>query len=620
MLATSLFASAEPGVLQGGCGDTNRYHGVEDPHGCRQTGSFGIPREIANRVHAADWCFRRCDRLEGCNFISVSVSQRDCSWYRHCRLDRLQQNRVVTDIVSAPARQRSAAAEALAKARCRMEQEGRSHKRARVLNASSLNNAILNFGSRWPHLVSRLRSGAPIAMGVIGASVAQNAGCLTQPGKRCMQMSGQTSWTRTGWAVRMLQKINQSYPHHGHRIHNMAADATPAAEVLKCLGTHLPQRLDLVIVEFGSMARFMGGEIASVEGMVRFLLANFPSAEIVILSVHAWCEQNDAGDPLFYRDGEQLGMLAGSPWERVEQETLRVCRRYATTCVSVHKGLLPLVQRHEPGFDVLDLVGRDCLHPVNGRHGVDYIEQMLGYAFERAEADTAMIQSVVAGDGGARLTAPLHAANLHPTSHECLTFLDRAGQRDSLLQWTTTWCPSNDSAATAGAATSDGKKGSCVSKHGHARCPVGSSSRAKYSAFLSSPPPVWFACKWSLSPFGLRKQSPAVVALVPGATARAMIELHGVRRTELSLEYLASYAQMGRVAAACYGGCSCASQTIDAHRPGVRASTWEQRQFELSLSHHTNTACVLQLVLLHSSSSDSTRFSVRGLKLRRTRP
>ena len=74
MLATSLFASAEPGVLQGGCGDTNRYHGVEDPHGCRQTGSFGIPREIANRVHAADWCFRRCDRLEGCNFISVSVS------------------------------------------------------------------------------------------------------------------------------------------------------------------------------------------------------------------------------------------------------------------------------------------------------------------------------------------------------------------------------------------------------------------------------------------------------------------------------------------------------------------------------------------------------------------
>jgi hypothetical protein len=153
MLATSLFASAEPGVLQGGCGDTNRYHGVEDPHGCRQTGSFGIPREIANRVHAADWCFRRCDRLEGCNFISVSVSQRDCSWYRHCRLDRLQQNRVVTDIVSAPARQRSAAAEALAKARCRMEQEGRSHKRARVLNASSLNNAILNFGSRWPHLV-----------------------------------------------------------------------------------------------------------------------------------------------------------------------------------------------------------------------------------------------------------------------------------------------------------------------------------------------------------------------------------------------------------------------------------------------------------------------------------
>ena len=288
------------------------------------------------------------------------------------------------------------------------------------------------------------------------------------------------------------------------------------------------------------------------------------------------------------------------------------------TCVSVHKGLLPLVQRREPGFDVLDLVGRDCLHPLNGRHGVDYIEQMLGHAFERAEAgSTAMIQSdVVAADGGARLAAPLHAANLLAASHECLTF-SSAGQLSSLLQWTTTWCLSNGSAATTGA-TADGKEGGCVSKHGHTRCPVGSSSRAEYSAFISSPPPVWFACKWSLSPFGRRKRSPAVVALVPGATARVMVELHGMRRTELSLEYLASYALMGRVTAACFGGCACASQTIDAHRPGVRASTWEQHQLELSLSHRTNNkACLMRVVLLHASSSNSTRFSVRGLKIRR---
>ena len=285
----------------------------------------------------------------------------------------------------------------------------------------------------------------------------------------------------------------------------------------------------------------------------------------------------------------------------------------------MHKGLLPLVQRREPGFDVLDLVGRDCLHPANGRFGVDYIEQMLGHAFERAEADTAMLRSdVIAGDGEARLITPLHEANLLTTSHECLSFLRRlAGQQVSPLQWTTTWCPSNDRAATPGAATSDGKEGRCVSKHGHARCPKGSSRRAVYSAFLSSPPPVWFACKWSLSPFGSRKQSPTVVALVPGATAHVTIELHGVRRSELSLEYLASYAQMGRVSVECYGGCSCASQTIDAHRPGVRASTWEQHQLELSLSHRTNKACLMRVVLLHASSSNSTRFSVRGLKIRR---
>ena len=277
------------------------------------------------------------------------------------------------------------------------------------------------------------------------------------------------------------------------------------------------------------------------------------------------------------------------------------------------------MQRREPGFDVLDLVGRDCLHPINGRHGVDYIEQMLGHAFERAEAATVTILGDgVAADGGPRLPAPLHAANLLITSYTCLTFLGRAhSQRQSALQWTTTWCPHNDSAAMAGAATGEGKEGACVSKPSHTRCPVGSSSEANYQAFLSSPPPVWFACKWSLSPFGRRKQSPAVVALVPGATMRAMIELHGMRRAEISLGYLASYSQMGRISAACSGGCTCASQTIDAHRPGVRASTWEQSRFELSRSHRTNTACVLRLVLLQASSSGSTRFSVRNLRLRR---
>eukprot|EP00964_Phaeocystis_antarctica_P140908 scaffold105812_cov92-Phaeocystis_antarctica.AAC.1 len=71
-----------------------------------------------------------------------------------------------------------------------------------------------------------------------------------------------------------------------------------------------------------------------------------------------------------------------------------------------------------------------------------------------------MIRSdVIAGDGEARLITPLHAANLLATSHECLSFLEYAGQKVSPLQWTTTWCPPNDRAATPGVATSDGKEG-----------------------------------------------------------------------------------------------------------------------------------------------------------------
>ena len=104
-------------------------------------------------------------------------------------------------------------------------------------------------------------------------SSSQNGGCLDQPYKRCMRYDGVHStfmrWGTPrirpfkGFAVRMLEHINQSYPHRRHQINNSALDATPAQNALPCLFSHLPTTLHVVILEFGSMAFHLHSKFAA---------------------------------------------------------------------------------------------------------------------------------------------------------------------------------------------------------------------------------------------------------------------------------------------------------------------------------------------------------------------
>ena len=134
---------------------------------------------------------------------------------------------------------------------CERERERkRNHTKsvARTLDAASLRRSLLHMGDGWGSVVRRLRAGRPMSLGVIGASVAQNAGCLTQPGQRCMQYSG-AGGGRSGFAVRFLTEVvNASFPHAGHSLHNAASDATPAQVLQQCLRTRLPSTgLDVVL-------------------------------------------------------------------------------------------------------------------------------------------------------------------------------------------------------------------------------------------------------------------------------------------------------------------------------------------------------------------------------------
>ena len=258
-----------------------------------------------------------------------------------------------------------------------------------VLTLATLDRGIRLLGqpSAYDGLFRRLYASKPITIAVLGASVGQNAGCLTQPGKRCMLYGGERG---VGFAVRLLQEINGTWPHQEHRIVNAALDGTGAEHTARCLVSHLPARLDLVLAEWGSMAMHTIWAAHSIERVARTLLARANPPVLLHLSVHEWCSQRISPRAI-YRVGDVLKgnlrqyVYPDSPWAAVDDECARVARHYGHSALSVHAMLAPHVIAHsgDDGFALDDITGADCLHPTNGRHGVAYIAQLLSHWLRR---------------------------------------------------------------------------------------------------------------------------------------------------------------------------------------------------------------------------------------------
>ena len=144
---------------------------------------------------------------------------------------------------------------------------------------------------------SKLNRGEPVLVAVLGASVAQNGGCFAQPGLRCMLRNGQSSdylvWGEPrsrpfkGFLVRWFEWLNMTWPHHQHKLINRARDASSLSTLTPCLHSHLPQGVDLVLIEAGSM--FLSNQPAEMEHLTRLMLAQELPPAITFVTVHAWC-------------------------------------------------------------------------------------------------------------------------------------------------------------------------------------------------------------------------------------------------------------------------------------------------------------------------------------------
>lgn len=349
---------------------------------------------------------------------------------------------------------------------------------------------------------------------------------MSYSGRRGSGQMSRASSGRPGFAVRFFDRINQSWPHGDHKMSNGATDATAAQWAIPCLFSHLPPDVNIVVLDFGSMAQYL--DRGAVETIVRQLLSLETEPVLIILSVRSWCTFE--GRHPMLRDLNEK-----SPWTLAEDMCHRVCLHYGVSCISVHRALEPLVRAGLQGFEVADVVQPDCLHVIESNHGVHYISQFLEHWLDK----TSSLWSLTGRQTGLpKLPPPMDARNMPPPTARCFAFssdgndhgngeaeedVQGAHQNWRSITWRSAWCPLAPPSALPDAPPGVPLDGSC-SKFNIMQCPTRLDDDLAYQRLVASPPKRWFFCRRSLSP-SARKLSPGIVALVAGAIVRVWLPL-----------------------------------------------------------------------------------------------
>ena len=333
-----------------------------------------------------------------------------------------------------------------------------------------------------------------------------------------------------GFATRFAHYLER----HGARrvhIHNGGLDATPIQFVLDCLHTHLPTRLDAIILEPGSMAKFSNGEeLRRVVDRLHQMKPTRPSLIFVIF--HEWFGQ---------RTHRLYDFDENTPWRRMERAALELCREHNAACISPRHDLYARVEQNRSLL--AQYVGPDGLHIVNSRLGIDHTTKLIVRWWEHVLALP---------------VPPMDSVMTHqrpPPATRCYRFGGHTPQRFALAPWTT-----------------GGECSSCP--------PLGKDLRCESSA------PVWRYCTHvrSRSDSGrARKFSPALVGIHANATLEVTLDTAFSRGdATIVLQYLTSRsANTGAFTYRC-SSCACESGEISAHNAALTNSIFTNARIVVS--------------------------------------
>ena len=505
-------------------------------------------------------------------------------------------------------------------------------------------------------LWSRLESGAPIRIGVLGSSVGMSGGCQAeyQPHLRCAQFDGMAVQKRfargygvmddemrgllhnadrpvRGFVLQVLDAINATWPHREHRVINNAVDAWTAKAIEPCLLSN--EQLitsDLLLLELGSQS-WHSSQPAASERIVRKLLARAagPPPAIVLVTTRQWCGRSVHG----LRRRERPVLLR--TWEGIEDVFARFCAAYGVACLSLRDAIFRDVVANRPNFSIAD-VAADCLHPEQSRFGYHYMADMVIHFLRRSwqhhrfsplgsqtggaavaawprQLPRALLQGnrgsagrmawrcyelpALSSDGRAALQRALYKGKRSETAATAAAARARRALRGRLdVHW---WPEFGDSGGGLDALVDSP---SCDALR---RC-VLRAARTGDSVCLRGRG-HWQHCTRALAPRAVNK--PGIVSVLPGTAMRFVVDTTAPitrqgnasvpLRAALALTYLSSYERMGVCVVSCVSGCSCTPRTIDALQlaqpatAAIGAATTMTSDF--ALSRNVSVATIVEI-------------------------
>ena len=507
-------------------------------------------------------------------------------------------------------------------------------------------------------LIAKLESGQPITVAILGASVAENSGCLTQPDKRCMKNGGfkpvVMSWGSPrkrpfkGFSVRFFEWINATWPHPQHQLVNAGRDASTLSTIVPCLFSHIPTSMDLLLIEAGSM--FLTNKPYTLEIVTRRVRAMRSPPAVAFVTVHNWCvfgasiKNRVLSHGLLelphrtYRfySGMRPGGLNTSvparvdfpvgtrnPSDEIEQSIDAICERYRVTCISQREAIRAVIAR--PEWTIREIAG-DCLHPVHGTRGTEIMTDLLVHWMLRlVKRHRAAASSRIENE----LPAPLHPKQtLGSLNQTAACFhLDRPSATNRRqLPWQTASC--TVSRGRVEVVTS------CKLQGANFSCPLSYTPQQKDSELL---PSAWVFCAYAVGSSAQQgKISPGVMGFRPGARLLVPLPTDWLQRSVgggggvsfyVTLQYLISWRAMGIARIECAGSCECGAHDLDAHKSFAtrNVTIFTERRVLVSVKADYGESgvegrtapirCGFSLTILASTSSGGHAFKLRDVLL-----